>query len=195
MEEKRANMCAPTKKIAFDHQMGSVGILWGRGVVAGNWDEDKSPHINSNHALRSSAAIPAKLKLNHAFACLHQSQFPPLPLIPHVPHHRTHSECVHTPHTLPRSLSPDAPAAIGPYSQAIKANGLVFVSGCIPLDPSSMTVVDGGIEAQTTQALKNLGEVVTASGSSVNKVVKTTVRVSLHLSKTESNPRCYYRFS
>jgi reactive intermediate/imine deaminase len=69
----------------------------------------------------------------------------------------------------------DAPAAIGPYSQAIKAGNLVFASGCIPLDPSTMQIVPGGIEEQTKQALKNLKAVVEASGSSIDKVVKTTV--------------------
>ncbi|QRV94852.1 endoribonuclease L-PSP protein [Ceratobasidium sp. AG-Ba] len=69
----------------------------------------------------------------------------------------------------------NAPSAIGPYSQAIKANGFVFASGCIPLVPTTMEVVAGGIEEQTTQALANLKAVVTASGSEVNKVVKTTV--------------------
>ncbi|CAE6361499.1 unnamed protein product [Rhizoctonia solani] len=69
----------------------------------------------------------------------------------------------------------DAPSAIGPYSQAIKAGGFVFASGCIPLVPSTMQVVEGGIEQQTAQALANLKAVVTASGSEVSKVVKTTV--------------------
>jgi 2-iminobutanoate/2-iminopropanoate deaminase len=68
-----------------------------------------------------------------------------------------------------------APAAIGPYSQAIKAGDLVFLSGCIPLDPSNGQVVAGGVEAQTEQALKNLKSVVEASGSSVGQVIKTTV--------------------
>ncbi|KAF8640506.1 hypothetical protein AX17_000168 [Amanita inopinata Kibby_2008] len=68
-----------------------------------------------------------------------------------------------------------APAAIGPYSQAIKAGGLLFCSGCIPLDAASMQVVQGGVEAQTEQALKNLKTVVEAGGSSLGKVVKTTV--------------------
>ncbi|KAK4700424.1 2-iminobutanoate/2-iminopropanoate deaminase, partial [Phenoliferia sp. Uapishka_3] len=68
-----------------------------------------------------------------------------------------------------------APAAIGPYSQAIKTDSLIFTSGCIPLDPVSMKVVEGGVEEQTTQALKNLSEVLKASGSDTQKVVKTTV--------------------
>jgi 2-iminobutanoate/2-iminopropanoate deaminase len=69
----------------------------------------------------------------------------------------------------------DAPAAIGPYQQAIKANGFVFVSGCIPLTPTSMEVVEGGFEVQMSQVLRNLMAVVEASGSSLEKVVKTTV--------------------
>jgi hypothetical protein len=72
----------------------------------------------------------------------------------------------------------DAPAAIGPYSQAIKAGDLVFLSGCIPLVPSTMQVAEGGIEAQTRQALANFKAVLEASGSEVGKVVKTTVRGS-----------------
>lgn len=77
------------------------------------------------------------------------------------------------------SLTPvstaDAPAAIGPYSQAIKAGSLLFLSGCIPLDPATMQIVEGGIEAQTEQVLKNLKAVVEAGGSSLGQVIKTTV--------------------
>ncbi|KAL8287379.1 hypothetical protein RQP46_003831 [Phenoliferia psychrophenolica] len=69
----------------------------------------------------------------------------------------------------------NAPSAIGPYSQAIKTDSLIFLSGCIPLDPATMKVVDGGVEEQTTQALKNLSAVVEAAGSDLSKVVKTTV--------------------
>lgn len=69
----------------------------------------------------------------------------------------------------------DAPAAIGPYQQAIKANGFVFVSGCIPLTPGSMEVVEGGFDAQMKQVLSNLTAIVEASGSRLDKVVKTTV--------------------
>ncbi|KAF8592777.1 YjgF-like protein, partial [Ramaria rubella] len=69
----------------------------------------------------------------------------------------------------------DAPAAIGPYSQAISVPPYLFLSGCIPLDPKSGDVVEGGVEEQTHQALKNLGEVVKAGGSEVSKVIKTTV--------------------
>ena len=70
-----------------------------------------------------------------------------------------------------------APSAIGPYSQAVKAGDLVFVSGCIPLVPSTAQIVDGGIVPQTEQALANLKAVLEASGSDVGRVVKTTVRI------------------
>jgi 2-iminobutanoate/2-iminopropanoate deaminase len=67
-----------------------------------------------------------------------------------------------------------APRAIGPYSQAIKANGLVFASGQIPTDPQTGQFVPGGIQEQTEQALKNLAAVLEAAGSSLDRIVKTT---------------------
>lgn len=70
--------------------------------------------------------------------------------------------------------TPLAPAAIGPYSQAIKANGLVFTSGQIALDPASGAVVEGGIREQTARICENLNAVLAAAGSSLEKVVKTT---------------------
>ena len=68
-----------------------------------------------------------------------------------------------------------APKAIGPYCQAIVLGGLVFCSGQIPLDPRSLKVVEGGIEEQTEQVLKNLAAVLKAAGSDPSKVLKTTV--------------------
>jgi 2-iminobutanoate/2-iminopropanoate deaminase len=68
-----------------------------------------------------------------------------------------------------------APQAIGPYSQAIKANGFIFASGQIPLDPDTMRIVEGGIEEQTARVLDNLKAVLEAAGSSLDRVVKTTV--------------------
>lgn len=68
-----------------------------------------------------------------------------------------------------------APGAIGPYSQAIKAGGFVFVSGQIPTDPRTGQFVDGGVAEQTEQVLKNLSEILEAAGSSLGQVVKTTV--------------------
>ena len=72
----------------------------------------------------------------------------------------------------------NAPAAIGPYSQAIRANGMVFVSGQIPLDPATGEFVPGGIVEQTHQALKNASAVLAEAGLSLADVVKTTVFLS-----------------
>ena len=71
--------------------------------------------------------------------------------------------------------TPDAPQAIGPYSQAVKANGLVFSSGQIPIDPATGQPVTGGIAEQTERVLRNLAAVLSAAGSSLDRVVKTTV--------------------
>lgn len=68
-----------------------------------------------------------------------------------------------------------APKAIGPYSQAVVWNGLVFLSGQIPLDPESGQLIEGGIAEQTVRVLENLKAVLEASGSSLSDVVKTTV--------------------
>jgi 2-iminobutanoate/2-iminopropanoate deaminase len=67
------------------------------------------------------------------------------------------------------------PKAIGPYSQAIRANGFVFLSGQIPLDPKTQQVVEGDAAVQTERVLENLKGVVEAAGSSLQHVVKTTV--------------------
>jgi 2-iminobutanoate/2-iminopropanoate deaminase len=69
----------------------------------------------------------------------------------------------------------NAPGAIGPYSQAIKANGMVFCSGQIPIDPATGEFVSDDVAEQTEQVLKNLGAVLEAAGSSFDQVVKTTV--------------------
>jgi 2-iminobutanoate/2-iminopropanoate deaminase len=69
----------------------------------------------------------------------------------------------------------DAPQAIGPYSQAIRANGLVFVSGQVAIDPATQQVIHGDITAQTDRVLKNLDGVLKAAGSSLEKVVRSTV--------------------
>ncbi|MDO8739414.1 RidA family protein [Candidatus Deferrimicrobium sp.] len=68
-----------------------------------------------------------------------------------------------------------APAAIGPYSQAVRAGGLLFCSGQIPLDPSTGSLVNGGIEAQAERVLSNLEAVLIAGGETLRSVVKTTV--------------------
>jgi 2-iminobutanoate/2-iminopropanoate deaminase len=71
-----------------------------------------------------------------------------------------------------------APAAIGPYSQAVKIDRLVFVSGQIPINPSNGEVIKGDIQAQTRQVLNNLEAVLSAAGSSLDKVVKTTLFIT-----------------
>ncbi len=71
--------------------------------------------------------------------------------------------------------TPNAPAAIGPYSQAIAVHNLLFTAGQIALDPATMTVVSGDVAAQTEQVMKNLAEVCAAAGATLQDVVKTTV--------------------
>ncbi len=74
--------------------------------------------------------------------------------------------------------SPNAPAAVGPYSHAVAAGALLFVSGQVPLHPDGSGVVPGGIEAQTRRVLENLKGVLEDGGSSLEGVVKTTVYLS-----------------
>jgi 2-iminobutanoate/2-iminopropanoate deaminase len=69
----------------------------------------------------------------------------------------------------------DAPAAIGPYNQAVSGGGLVFTAGQIPLIPGTKQIVDGGVADQTERVLENLKAVLEAAGSSLDRVVKTTV--------------------
>ena len=71
--------------------------------------------------------------------------------------------------------TPDAPAAIGPYSQAVKSNGLLFTSGQIPLDPSTGNLVEGEFEAQVRRVFANLSAVLAEAGSSFDRVLKATV--------------------
>lgn len=68
-----------------------------------------------------------------------------------------------------------APKAIGPYSQAVISNGWAFLSGQIPLDPATNQLIEGGIAAQTERVLENLKSVLEAAGTSLDRVVKTTV--------------------
>lgn len=71
--------------------------------------------------------------------------------------------------------TPDAPAAIGPYSQAIKSGNLVFLSGQIPLDPQTGQMVDGDVKVQAERVLQNLAAVLGAAGCTFSDVVKTTI--------------------
>lgn len=72
----------------------------------------------------------------------------------------------------------EAPAAIGPYSQAIEVNGTLYISGQVPLNPQTMKVVDGGIEEQTEQVLKNIGAILKEAGYNYTDVVKSTCLLS-----------------
>lgn len=72
----------------------------------------------------------------------------------------------------------NAPAAIGPYSQAVEVNGTLYISGQVPLEPSSMKVVEGGIQEQTLQVMKNIGAILEAAGYSYFDVVKSTCLLS-----------------
>ncbi len=71
--------------------------------------------------------------------------------------------------------TPNAPAAIGPYSQAVRCRNLIFVSGQIPLDPKTGELVEGDTAVQTVRVLENLSAILNAAGSSFANVVKTTV--------------------
>ncbi len=68
-----------------------------------------------------------------------------------------------------------APAALGPYSQAVRAGNLIFISGQIPLDPSNGELIEGDIKDQTRRVLANLMEIITAGGGNLGSIVKTTV--------------------
>ena len=71
--------------------------------------------------------------------------------------------------------TPDAPAAIGPYSQAVRAGDMLFLSGQIPLDPKTGEIAPGDVTAQAERVMKNLGAVLRAAGADFDKVVKTTI--------------------
>lgn len=79
---------------------------------------------------------------------------------------------------MERVHTEQAPAAIGPYSQAIKAGGFVFASGQLPIDPATGVFAEGGIAEQTHQSLKNASAILEAAGASLKQVVKTTVFLS-----------------
>lgn len=72
----------------------------------------------------------------------------------------------------------DAPKAVGPYSQAVEANGMLFISGQIPIDPATSQVVEGGIKEQTTQVLRNIGAILREAGLGYESVVKCTCLLS-----------------
>ena len=86
-----------------------------------------------------------------------------------------------------------APAAIGPYSQAIRAAGLVFLSGQIPLDPANGQIVEGDTAAQTERVMKNLAAVLDAAGCTFDDVVRTTIFLT-NLADFQAVNECYGRY-
>lgn len=75
-------------------------------------------------------------------------------------------------------FTPKAPQAIGPYSQAVEVNGMLYISGQVPLDPETMKVIEGGIKEQTRQVIKNIGAILEVAGYSFSDVVKSTCLLS-----------------
>ncbi len=71
-----------------------------------------------------------------------------------------------------------APKAIGPYSQAVEANGMLFISGQIPIDPTTSKLIEGGIKEQTEQVMKNIGAILEAAGLNYSNVIKSTCLLS-----------------
>jgi len=87
----------------------------------------------------------------------------------------------------------DAPQAIGPYSQAIKANGFVFASGQIAIDPATQQLIGGDVAAQTDRVLKNVSSILKAAGSGLQKVVRSTVFLK-NMSEFQAMNEVYGRY-
>ncbi len=86
-----------------------------------------------------------------------------------------------------------APQAIGPYSPAIRAGNLLFLSGQIPIDPATGAIVEGGIEAQTDQVMRNIGALLQAAGAGFEHVVRTTVYL-IDMDEFGAMNACYARY-
>jgi 2-iminobutanoate/2-iminopropanoate deaminase len=71
--------------------------------------------------------------------------------------------------------TPNAPAPIGPYNQAVLSNGVLYISGQIPLDPASMELVEGDLEKETVQVMENLKAILEAAGMTIDQVVKSSI--------------------
>jgi 2-iminobutanoate/2-iminopropanoate deaminase len=89
--------------------------------------------------------------------------------------------------------APGAPKAIGPYSPAIRAGNLLFLSGQIPIDPATGTLVDGGIAIQTEQVMRNIGALLDAAGAGFRHVVRTTVFLA-DMNEFAAMNECYAKF-
>jgi 2-iminobutanoate/2-iminopropanoate deaminase len=91
--------------------------------------------------------------------------------------------------------APDAPSAIGPYSQAVEINNMLFLSGQIPVNPETGELVNSNIKEQTTQVFKNIKAVLNAAGYSIDNIIKTTVFLSDMSSFSEMNEVYAAQFS
>jgi 2-iminobutanoate/2-iminopropanoate deaminase len=89
--------------------------------------------------------------------------------------------------------APGAPKAIGPYSPAIRAGNLLFLSGQIPIDPATGTLVDGGIAIQTEQVMRNIGALLDAAGAGFQHIVRTTVFLA-DMNEFAAMNECYAKF-
>jgi len=100
---------------------------------------------------------------------------------------------------MKRIISTDkAPKAIATYSQAVEANGMLFIAGQIPIDPATGKLVDGGISEQTGQVLKNIGEILSAAGYTFQDIVKSTCMLADMRHYAEMNAvygKFYYEYS
>lgn len=120
-------------------------------------------------AIQPESALDTKTETVYVCFCL--------PLLPSVRmrslFRESEKEVIHIVREIIKTET--APAAIGPYSQAVRAGGFIFASGQIPLDPQTGSIVPGGIGEQTEQVLRNLSAVLEAAGTGLDRVVKTTV--------------------
>eukprot|EP00252_Welwitschia_mirabilis_P021680 TRINITY_DN561_c1_g1_i1.p1 TRINITY_DN561_c1_g1~~TRINITY_DN561_c1_g1_i1.p1 ORF type:complete len:217 (-),score=37.46 TRINITY_DN561_c1_g1_i1:93-653(-) len=134
----------------------------------------KLPCPNLN--LKGVSSSPFLLRGGAAFCCISAAASK----LASRPSSKTHSvRCLAHSAAVKEAIQTDkAPAALGPYSQAIKANNLLFVSGVLGLLPETGKFVSNTVEEQTEQVLKNMGEILKASGVSYSSVVKTTIMLS-----------------
>ncbi|CDO77285.1 hypothetical protein BN946_scf184753.g35 [Trametes cinnabarina] len=125
--------------------------------------------------LPPSAAASARRLLALASCFLHRYPYPAVAssFAPEVKLNAARTMSTHP--SLSPVSTPNAPAAVGPYTQAVRVGDLLFLSGSLGLDPATGKMVDGGVEAQAKQALQNMKAIIEAGGSEVGKVVKTTV--------------------
>jgi 2-iminobutanoate/2-iminopropanoate deaminase len=99
-------------------------------------------------------------------------------ILKHIPERRESNFYIKTNPMKKVIFTEHAPKAIGPYSQAIETNGMLFISGQVPIDPATGKIVEGGIKEQTEQVMKNIGAILKAAGYEYNDVIKSTCLLS-----------------